>query len=238
MKIKQFVLLTALISVLAVGLTSPAFARRGGDDTSGSDSSEVENEQETETEHASEAENEDESSDFSSDDSRAERQAKLEAKIAERRQMLEDKFDKKRDEIKEKLAGKRFELCQEREANINRLIDDGVERSKKKLAVFQRIEEAVKSFYVEKGLLAEGYDAAVANADEKEAAAIAAIEAVGQIDFDCSNVESSRPNGVIREAIHTRHDALKEYKTAVRELIQVVKKALNDSTNTESEVEQ
>ncbi len=234
MKMKYLLFVIALVSVLALGLARPVVAQDGSDDdtsTSRSDDDTDELDEEDEVDD----EDESESEDFDDDDSLQERQAKIQERIEERQKKLEERFNERRTKIEEKLAGKRLERCERLETRINNLLDRSVERSRDKLAVFQRIEEGVKEFYVNKGLSAEGYEAALANADAKEADAIAAIDAMAEQNFECDEAESSNPGEMISEAAHTRHEALKAYRESIKELIKVVKQALEDSSNSDDD---
>lgn len=155
----------------------------------------------------------------------------VEARKAEVKQRIEAK----RAEVQQKLADKRLQACEKRQAKVNQIFAKATERNKKQLAVFQKIEERVREFYVSKNLSAEGYDAAVANADAKEAAAVAAIEASTEVTFDCSATDAAKPGSVIKEAMQARHAALKDYRTAVKDLILVVKKHHGQQQNATSE---
>lgn len=228
---KKTLVLFILVFMLAVGMASPTFARRGGDrdrsnETSQSSDDSDSNDTEDETEVEDENEVDEDEVETESHHSREDRLQRFNERIAERRNKLEQKFEERKAKRQEKLEGKRLDICEKRETRINELLQSSAEHAKKKLAVFQRIEEGVKNFYVEKDLNADGYDAAVTNADEKEAAAIAAIDAMAGISFSCDEADGSNPGAVISEAAHARHDALREYKQAVRQLIVVVKKAL------------
>lgn len=145
-------------------------------------------------------------------------------RIQERKQELRDRLEQAKADRTTKLEQRRLEICQQREERINAIFTKGLEQNGKQLAVFQGIEEKVKAFYEAKGLSAEGYDAAVAKADEKEAAAIAAIDTSAAMEFDCETTSGQAPGQVIKQAMQARHVALKEYRTAIKDLILVVKK--------------
>jgi hypothetical protein len=145
-------------------------------------------------------------------------------RIQERKQELRSRLEQVKADRTTRLEQRRLEVCQKREERINAIFTKGIEQNGKQLAVFQSIEEKVKAFYEAKGLSAEGYDAAVANADEKEAAAIAAIDTSAAMEFDCETTDGQTPGKVIKEAMQARHAALKEYRTAIKDLILVVKK--------------
>lgn len=151
--------------------------------------------------------------------------------IAERKTALQEKMTAAKEARANKLEDRRLATCEKRQAKINSILTRGTDQSRKHLAVFQKIEERVKLFYQNKNLSNEGYDAAVANADEKEAAAIAAIETSTETTFDCANVDGAKPGEAIKDLMKSRHEALKAYRTAVKDLILVVKKGHGKQQN-------
>lgn len=165
------------------------------------------------------------------------REAKQQA-IEERKAELKQKLEAAKEQRINKLEDQRLATCEKRQTKINSILAKGTEQSRKHLGVFQKIEEKVKQFYVDKQRSAEGYDAAVLAADEKEAAAIAAIEASTETTFDCESADGAKPGDAVRELMQARHTALKEYRTAIKDLILVVKQADKPAdTTTEGEEE-
>lgn len=132
-----------------------------------------------------------------------------------------------------KLEAKRLEVCQQRQQKINDIVAQGAEQNTKQLAVFQKIEANVKQFYIDKKLSSDGYLAAVANADAAEANAVAAIEVSIETTFDCTTTDGTNPGSIVKEAMTTRHSALQAYRTAVKDLIVVVKKANGEQKATD-----
>ena len=131
-----------------------------------------------------------------------------------------------------KLEAKRLEVCQQRQQKINDIVAHGTEQSTKQLAVFQKIEANVKQFYIDKKLSSDGYLAAVASADSAEANAVAAIEVSTETTFGCTSTDSTNPGSIIKEAMTTRHSTLAAYRTAIKDLILVVKKANGEQKTT------
>lgn len=144
--------------------------------------------------------------------------------VDDRKAEIKQRIEAKRAEASTKLADKRLAACEKRQTKVNNIFTKATDRNKKHLAVFQKIEERVREFYATKNLSAEGYEAAVANADAKEAVAVAAIEASSEVTFDCASTDAAKPGAAIKEAMQVRHAALKDYRTAVKDLILVVKK--------------
>jgi hypothetical protein len=165
---------------------------------------------------------------------RADLQEKLEAKRLE----AKEKVEAKKAEVKEKLADKRLDACKKREARINTIIDKTATQSEKHLAVFEKIEERVKTFYTDKQLTAQNYDTLTAAVDEKHTAAVAAIDELKANDFSCDTTDASNPAGLMKELAQSKNDALKEYRTALKDLIVAIKgastKASTDATESES----
>ncbi len=158
--------------------------------------------------------------------------------VDERKAEIKQRIEVQKAERSTKLADKRLAACEKRQAKVNSIFTKATERNKKQLAVFQKIEERVREFYATKNLTADGYDAAVATADEKEAAAVAAIEASTEVTFDCASTDAAKPGAAIKEAMQARHAALKEYRTAVKELILVVKKHHGQQQNGDTDTDQ
>lgn len=227
MKTKRTFIIPALAMLLVMGLTVPALAHEGSDDTV------VSNEIETETEVTTGTD--DSTISIKADDDKQTRLQRQAERIKERRAAIEAKLAERRAEHKERLEGRRLATCENREQRINQLLDRSAENGKRHLQVIQRIEEGIKKFYRDKALSADGYDAALAAADEREADAVAALDVLSDVDFDCANADGQKPAAVIASAVHQRHDALKAYRTTVKDLLLVVKKSLNDKAGTSTD---
>jgi hypothetical protein len=152
--------------------------------------------------------------------------------VAERKAALHERLAAAKEARKNALQGRRLATCEKRQAKINSVLSRGTDQSRKHLVVFQKIEERVKQFYTNKNLSSEGYEAAASKVDEKQAAAIAAIETSSETTFDCTSTDGAKPGSAIRELMKSRHKALKEYRTAIKDLIVVVKKGHGQPQNT------
>lgn len=242
---KYIVVSLMLVSMVSFSLTHQAFARGNDDDGSFSrvetneDDNENENEQEStthrETREQQETNHEKEMRSAEHEKRTSARQAELKERTENRKQELTDRFESMKENRKTKLAGKRLELCEKRQETINKHITDSVGHGQKKIETFSQIEQRVKDFYVSKELSSTDYEGAVAVAANKKANAIAAIESVEAFDFKCDEADGDKPSTVVRAAFTARRTALKEYQSAVKELIQVVRKALNTTLETTSE---
>lgn len=158
----------------------------------------------------------------------------LRQNVEDKRAEIRSKIEAKRAEIAEKLDSKRLDVCEKREGRINDIIDRSVTQSQKHLEVFEKIEERVKTFYTDKNLNVENYETLLATVDEKHTSAVAQIEAAQQTDFNCEDAASTRPTGVIKDVVNAKNDAIKEYRTALKDLIVAIKGASTGQESTET----
>jgi hypothetical protein len=145
--------------------------------------------------------------------------------VEEKAKAIREQVKTQREEIKTKLTDTRLKACEKRQTAINRVAKNSSTQANKHLGTFQKIEARVKEFYASKNLTVENYDALVATVDEKEASATAAIKVAGETTFDCATTDSAQPGGVIKGLVQSQHQALKEYRTAIKNLIVAVKQA-------------
>ena len=157
--------------------------------------------------------------------------------LQERRDTIQQKIDDLRSTGKERLTERRLQACEKRQDKINDIFINGNDRSEKHLATFHKIADRVMEFYQEKGLKADDYDAAVTKVEDSYAEAQTAIDASENFVFECDKADGTHPGKALQEVVRTRHTALKSYRTAIKDLILVVKHALaqNDSTQTKEE---
>ncbi len=154
----------------------------------------------------------------------------------------ENSTEQKSASDKKKLSTEaKLKACQKRETVINNSLSRMSDRGQKQLDLFTSIATKTKAFYVAKGKTLSNYDALVAVVNAKQAAAQAAVNAIKatSVTFKC---DGSDPKGVassFKEQLKSEIAALKEYKTAVKNLIKGVKsvqstEATTDNTKTES----
>lgn len=154
--------------------------------------------------------------------------------VTDRKAAIQQKLTTMKTARTEKLTAKRLEVCQQRQEKIGNIVARGTEQNTKQLAVFQKIEANVKQFYIDKKLSSDGYDVAVTNADTAEANAVAAIEVATETTFDCTTTDGANPGSLIKAAMTSRHETLKAYRTAIKDLILVVKKANGEQKATDT----
>lgn len=135
--------------------------------------------------------------------------------------------ESRRNSAKTRLADAKLKACQNRERTITKILSRISDRGTKQLEVFNKIAERTKEFYVTKGKTLSNYDDLVAEVDAKKAAAEAAVEAIksSSIEFACDGEDPKGTASMFKESLKAEIAALKNYKTAVKNLIVGVKSA-------------
>ena len=133
-----------------------------------------------------------------------------------------------------KLEAKKLELCQKRQTTIQTRVKKMAEQGQKQIAVFDKIYERVKAFKETKGREVTNYDTLVQAVEDKQLAATAASTASTEAGaaFECGKDD---PKDIIEQfkvKLQAQITALKEYKTAIKDLIVAVKSAQSDATKT------
>lgn len=230
------VFLVAIMAFATLTVGGRVVAQEGSDDTpettESSNSGELSEAQKKALEAAREAAKQREE--------RAREAAKQKVEIE--REAAKQRLEAKKEEIKSKLTEARLQKCEDQEERINSIIAKAGSQSEKQLSVFQSIKDKVVAFYTEKQLSAADYDSLLAIVEEKEAAALAAVSSTETISLDCSAEGQQRELGnVLRNSVQSLHGALKEYRTAIKDLLKSVKKAYeatqpdDDATETENQ---
>lgn len=155
-------------------------------------------------------------------------------RIAEKRQAAQEKAEQaktraqaKVSEAKQRLEGKKLKACEAREKRIDATMEQMTKRGETHIAVFTKIADRVQAFYAEKGRTVENYEALVADVQAKKLAAeqtVSGAQSVGEV-FSCTSDNPKIASAEFRDAHKAQVAALKEYRTAVKNLIVAVKSA-------------
>ena len=140
---------------------------------------------------------------------------------------------------REKLSTAKLKACEKRQASINNRTTSIADRGTKHLALFTKIADRVKTFYVTKGNVLENYDALVTEVDAKRVAAEAAVATIASstTDFTCSEGNPQQSIDGFKTNLTLQHTALKEYQVAVKNLIVGVKSVNGTTTSASKETE-
>ena len=159
----------------------------------------------------------------SSDDNPQSKTAKQE--VEKKLEAAKKNLDKKSDDTKEsKLDSNKLTACKGREKNITSQMSKMATRGQERIDLFTKIAERTETFYVQKGKTLSSYDDLVAAVNSKKASAQAAVDSVvsASANFSCQG-DPKDAAGTFKSNIKAMNSALKEYKTAVKNLIVGVK---------------
>ncbi len=155
----------------------------------------------------------------------------------EARESTETKREEKKNEEKKqllamKLTDNKKKVCEKRLGTIQKIMARTNERGSRQLEVFTKIADRTQTFYVEKQYSVTNYDDLVAAVEEKKQAATIAVamssETIGQ--FTCDGEDPLAIKDLFKAQVQDQNQALKIYKTAVKDLIVAVKSSKSQST--------
>lgn len=129
----------------------------------------------------------------------------------------------------------KLKVCQNREKAITNIMARISDRGQKRVDLFSTIAERTETFYTNKGKTLSSYDSLVADVAAKKADAQTAVNTTksAAAEFTC---DSTNPKGIaatFKTDLHAQNDALKAYKTAVKNLIVGVKSVQGSTTSTD-----
>lgn len=148
-----------------------------------------------------------------------------EQEIEKARAEAKQKIEQAKSDLKDKLDAARLQKCENRTTSVNTILSNNAARAKNVLARFEAIAAKVEAYVKNNNLTVPNYDALVADVNAKDAAAAAAIGAVSGTTFSCdtqsANAVGQFQTGVIKDELN----ALKAYRTSIKNLIAAVKTA-------------
>lgn len=156
----------------------------------------------------------------------------------ERQTTVQERAAERKAATQTRLQDAKLRSCEAREKAVTSIMKRMAERGEKQLALFTTISDRVQAFYSQKGNTLADYDALLAEVEAKKAAATTAVESVAaqSTGFSC---DSDDPRGFVdtfKQAQREKLQALKDYKTAVKNLIVGVK-SVQSTTDTPTESE-
>ena len=151
---------------------------------------------------------------------------------------LEELKQQREDNKQHRLEANKLRVCELHKTKITAIIGRSITRAKRQLELFTRISDRVKAFYVKKGYNVANYSELVAAADAAKAKAQADLDTLQNLDaFDCNSDDPKGQTEIFKMALKTVNQDLKDYRTAVKNLIVAVKSA-NSQSSGEQEGEQ
>ncbi|HSW85757.1 MAG TPA: hypothetical protein VLF79_04085 [Candidatus Saccharimonadales bacterium] len=124
-----------------------------------------------------------------------------------------------------KLADAKLKACKNREKAINNILKHISDRGQRQLNLFTSIATKTETFYTDKGKTLSNYDALVTDVTAKKAAAQTEVDTVKaeSVTFKCDGTDPKGAASSFKEALKGEIQALKDYKTSVKNLIVGVK---------------
>lgn len=139
---------------------------------------------------------------------------------------LQELKQQRQENKQQRLEENKLRVCEQRQEKIEAIMARSVTRAEKQLALFTRIADRVKAFYVDKGRTVANYDELVAAVDAAKAKAEANLETLKTVDsFDCNAEDPKGSAEAFKLALKSINQDLKDYRTSVKNLIVGVKSA-------------
>lgn len=133
-----------------------------------------------------------------------------------------------------RLADNKLKACQNREKAINNILSRIADRGQKQLDLFTSIATKTETFYTNKGKTLSNYDALVADVNAKKTVAQTEVDTLKAdgVTFKCDGTDPKGAVSSFKDALKNETQALKAYKTSVKNLIVGVK-SVQSTTSTD-----
>jgi hypothetical protein len=127
--------------------------------------------------------------------------------------------------------------CEAKQENIQKRLDQLVKMAENMLAKFTAIAERVRAFYVSKGLSVGNYETLNAEIEVKKVAVTTALDLARttSVGFICTADDPKGKLSSFKSDMRAVKDALKEYRTSVKNLIVAVRQVIEDREDEEDE---
>lgn len=145
----------------------------------------------------------------------------------------------KKEQIQAKLTETKMKVCRNRERLINNIMARIADRGQKQMQLFTTISEKTQEFYKNKNLSLDNYETLVNEVQAKQQAVEKAMTSIRaqNANFSCDGSDPKGSANQFKESLKLEIAAMKEYKTAVRNLIVGVKSAAEKATVTPTPTE-
>lgn len=151
---------------------------------------------------------------------------------AQAQQLLQSK----RQEVHEHTVAERQKACEARQKGIDVRTANYGTAAQRHLDVFNNIFTKVQQFHDSKQLNVSNYDALVATATAKQAAAQSAVAALKalNVQIDCTQADPASAVATIKSAVADARTSLQAYRSALKDLVVALKSASTAQTGTSS----
>ena len=140
---------------------------------------------------------------------------------AQAREAAQERRDAAKVQASEKREAAKIRACENKQRVVSNIMARIADRGERHLEVFDKISDRTQAFYTEKGLSVANYDELVANVADKRAAAELQVAAVSDVstEIDCETEDPKAVAAAFKETMKAQITALKDYRTAVKDLI-------------------
>lgn len=124
-----------------------------------------------------------------------------------------------------RLSEARKRVCENRARNVEEKAANFVRHAEKHLAVFDKISDRTQDFAEKRDRKPDNYDALLADVASKREQVLTDIAAFKQVagEFDCEGENPEASGTLLKEQAKVVRESLKEYRTAIKNLIVGVK---------------
>lgn len=135
-----------------------------------------------------------------------------------------------------RLQGDKLKQCLTRETKIDNAVSRIRDRGQKQLDLFTSIATRTEVFYTRNGKILSNYNALVTAVNTQKAVTQQAVTALKsqKLTFSCNGTDPKAVGTAFKSALQTQNQALKDYRTAVKNLIVGVKSVTGTTASTKS----
>lgn len=140
------------------------------------------------------------------------------------------------EQAQQRLSDNKLRVCQTRETAIKNIMTRLADRGQKQLNLFTGIADKTETFYTNKGKTLSNYAALVNDVNTKKAAAETTVNTIRteSTGFSCTSDDPKGFMSTFKTSLADEIQALKDYKTAVKNLIVGVKSVESTTSSTDS----
>ncbi len=141
--------------------------------------------------------------------------------------------DAKKAAAKAKASEAKLKSCQNHQKVVTSTMARISDRGQKQIDLFTKIANRTEQFYTEKGKTLSNYQALVNDVDAKHSAAQAQVDSIANAstNFTCDGTNDKAKVTAFKSSMKAEISAIKDYKTAVKNLIVGVKSVQSTTTS-------
>jgi hypothetical protein len=136
--------------------------------------------------------------------------------------------DQHQENKQQTLADRQEKFCTNKRRVVGNILTHIANRGQRQIDVFTKIADRTEKFKTDKNLIVDNYDALVTTVNDKKTAALNTInkiktDATAASSLSCDTGQPKAIIGGFKDDLKAENSALKDYKTAIKNLIVAVK---------------